>query len=262
MKDHTQFAEDLALYAMGTLDEQASTEMQAHLATCDECRRDLEALRADMALLALSATGPLPPQRSRERLKEAISEEQQQRTESVDASAVYRLHPRRLTLVPAAIAVVLAVTSLGLLLEVQRLKDANARLAVGLREEQRQSAHAKEVLAMFTDPKAQHMTLVSAKTAPPAHIKTIYQKDKGHILLLASNLAPIPDNKVYQLWMLPAAGGPPMPCGTFRIDSQGNGMMLDTTEAEGVEAKGFAVTVEPVGGSKAPTMPIMYAPAS
>jgi anti-sigma-K factor RskA len=260
MKDHAQFAEDLALYAMGELDDPACRELEAHLATCDECRRELEALRADLALLALSATGPQPPQRSRERLKEAISEEQRLVTES-DAPAVYRLHPRRLTLVPAAIAAVLAITSLGLLLEVQRLKDANARLFVNLREEQRQSAHAKEVLAMFTDPKAQHMTLV-ARTTPPAHIKTIYQKDRGHILLLASNLAPIPDDKVYQLWMLPAAGGPPMPRGTFRVDNQGNGMMLDTMEAEGIDAKGFAVTVEPVGGSKTPTMPIMYAPAS
>jgi hypothetical protein len=33
-------------------------------------------------------------------------------------------------------------------------------------------------------------------------------------------------------------------------------------ETEGVDAAGFAITVEKVGGSKTPTMPIMYAPAS
>ena len=141
------------------------------------------------------------------------------------------------------------------------MKDSNHRLAVLLREAQQEGAHAKEVLAMFTDPRAQHMTLVAVKPAPAAHIRTIYQKDKGHILLLASSLSPIPDNKVYQLWMLPATGGAPMPCGTFRIDTNGNGMMLDVMEPEGLEAKGFAVTVEPVGGSKIPTMPIVYAPA-
>jgi anti-sigma-K factor RskA len=261
MKDHAQFAEDLALYAMGALDDQACPELQAHLGSCSDCRRELEALRADLALLALSSTGPQPPQRSRQRLKATISEEQRQMSESEDAPPLRRMYPRWLTLAPAAIAVVLAVTSLGLLLEVQRLKDANAKLAVELQKAQLDGAHAKEVLAMFTDPNAQHMTLVAAKTAPPAHIKTIYQKDKGHILLLASNLAPIPEDKVYQLWMLPASGGPPMPCGTFRIDSHGNGMMLDTTEPEGIDAQGFAVTVEPPGGSKTPTMPIMYAPA-
>ena len=185
--------------------------------------------------------------------------------EPEDAPALRRLVPRWLTLASAAIAVLLAVTSLGLLLDVQRLKDSNAKLAVELQQAKQDGAHAKEVLAMFTDPKAQHMTLVAVRPTPPArpdHIKTIYQKDKGHILLVASNLAPIPDDKVYQLWMLSAAGRQPMPCGTFRIDGNGNGMMLDVMEKEGVDAQGFAVTVEPVGGSKAPTSPIMYAPAS
>lgn len=262
MKDHAQFAEDLALYAMGALDDRARTELEAHLRTCGECRRELEALRADLALLALSATGPQPPQRSRQRLQEAITEEQRQMPESEDAPALRRLYPRWLTLAPAAIAVVLAVTSLGLLLEVQRLKDTNAKMTAQLQDEIRKSGHAREILAMLEDPKAQRVTLVAAKTAPPAHVNTIYQKDKGHILLLAHSLAPIPDDKVYQLWMLPAAGGAPMPCGTFRIDGNGNGMMLDVMEAEGVEAKGFAVTVEPVGGSKVPSSPIVYAPAS
>jgi anti-sigma-K factor RskA len=262
MKDHAQFAEDLALYAMGTLDEQASPELREHLAGCEECRRELDALRGDLALLALSTTGPQPPQRSRQRLQAAISEEQQQNSEPEDVPVMRRLFPRWLTLAPAAIAVVLAATSLGLLLEVQRLKESNAKVIVELQRVKQEAAYANEVLAMFTDPKAKQITLVAAKTAPPAHIKTIYQKDKGHILLLASSLAPIPDDKVYQLWMLPASGGAFMPLGTFRIDNHGNGMMLDTMEAEGVEAAGFAVTVEPVGGSKIPTMPIMYAPAS
>jgi anti-sigma-K factor RskA len=261
MKDHAQFAEDLALYAMGTLDEPASPELRAHLAGCEECRRELDALRGDLALLALSATGPQPPQRSRQRLQAAISEEQRPSFEPEDVPVMRRLFPRWLTLAPAAIAVVLAATSLGLLLEVQKLKEGNNKAFAELQRVKQEAAYAKEVLAMFTDPKAQQITLVAAKTAPPAHIKTIYQKDKGHILVLASSLAPIPDDKVYQLWMLPASGGAPMPLGTFHIDNHGNGMMLDTMEAEGVEAAGFAVTVEPVGGSKTPTMPIMYAPS-
>jgi len=127
MKDHTQFAEDLALYAMGTLEDQESSELEVHLGTCGECRRELEALRADVALLALSATGPQPPQRSRERLMTAISEEQQQMSGSAEDLPAPRRLPRWLTWAPAAIAVLMAVTSLVLLLEVQRLKDANAK---------------------------------------------------------------------------------------------------------------------------------------
>jgi anti-sigma-K factor RskA len=261
MKEHAQFAEDLALYAMGTLDDQDSRELEAHLGTCGECRRELEALHGDLALLALSATGPQPPQRSRERLQAAISEEQRQTSEPERAPVLPRLYPRWLTLAPAAIAVVLAATSLGLLLEVQRLKEANAKIIVELKKEKDGSALAKEIVAMLNDPHAQRMTLVSAAARPQPQLKTVYVKDKGHVLLLASNLDPIPDDKVYELWLLPAGGGAPMPSGTFRIDNKGNSLMLHALETEGIEAAGFAVTVENVGGSKTPTMPIRYAPA-
>ena len=75
MKDHAQFAEDLPLYAMGALDDQACPELEEHLRTCAECQRELDALRGDLAMVALSATGPQPPQRARQRLTQAIAAE-------------------------------------------------------------------------------------------------------------------------------------------------------------------------------------------
>jgi anti-sigma-K factor RskA len=170
-------------------------------------------------------------------------------------SLAIRMRPRWLALAPIAVAVALAIVSVGLLLQVQRLKQA-------LQHEQAISAHAKEVLEMLDSPTVQRMTLVSAGAPPQPHVKTLYHKEKGHILLMASNLEPIPDDKVYQLWLLPANGHPPMPAGTFRIDSKGNSMMLHAMETEGIDAKAFAITVEPVGGSTTPTPPIKYAPAS
>lgn len=253
MKDHAQFAEDLALYAMGVLDDQACSELQAHLATCAECERELEALRADMALLALSATGPQPPQRARRRLTEAIAAEPRQTPPQTEL-VVGRLRPRWLALTPVVVALVLAITSLVLLLEVQRLKDANAKLA-------RDRDHAIEILAMLKDPTAQQMTLVPTKTPPQPQVKTFYVRDKGHVLLMANNLAEPPANKAYQLWLLPP-DGKPMPCGTFRTDWRGHGMMLHYMKTAGIDAKGFAVTVEPESGSSEPTGEIMLEPGN
>ena len=90
MSVHPQFAEALALYAMGALDDpQDLAALEAHLGTCGDCRRELEALRADTALLALSATGPQPPARSRERLLSAIAAEP--RVERRNRSSAMRL---------------------------------------------------------------------------------------------------------------------------------------------------------------------------
>lgn len=263
MKDHAQYAEALALYAMGALDNpQELAEVRAHLGTCGECRRELDALRADTALLALSATGPQPPQRARQRFLSAIAAEPRQKQQEEQQGKRFvlgRLRSNWLTFAPIAVALVLAIFSMLLLRENQRIKDKNAQLAADLRDAQLKSAQAQEVLDMLNDPKAVRMTLVE-KTRRWPQVKTIYIPAKGHVLVLANDMDPLPEGKVYQLWLIPAKGDP-MPAGTFWPDSGGCSTMMHALIIEGVEAQSFAVTVEPAGGSTRPTMPIMLASA-
>src|SRR2546423_12837829 len=75
MSAHEQFAEDLALYALGVLKGNDLVDLEKHLADCADCRRELEQLRGDMALMALSVAGPAPPKRAEKRLMDAISRE-------------------------------------------------------------------------------------------------------------------------------------------------------------------------------------------
>src|ERR1700692_2148199 len=75
MSAHEPFADDLALFALGALQGDERVTLEKHLEGCSSCRRELERLRGDMALLALSASGPAPPRRSRERLLKAIAQE-------------------------------------------------------------------------------------------------------------------------------------------------------------------------------------------
>src|ERR1700746_1224488 len=63
MSVHEQFAEDLALYALRILPVGEGVALTAHVEGCAECRRELERLRGDMALMSLSAAGPKPPLR-------------------------------------------------------------------------------------------------------------------------------------------------------------------------------------------------------
>ena len=68
MTVHEQFAEGLALYAMGSLPEgEERLALEAHLEACGACRRELAQLRGDMGLLSVSTLGPAPPERSRGR---------------------------------------------------------------------------------------------------------------------------------------------------------------------------------------------------
>jgi hypothetical protein len=259
MKDHAQFAEDLALYAMGALDDQQCPELQAHLGACGECRRELEALRGDMALLALSATGPQPPQRSRQRLMDAFAAKPREAPKAAPPPPG-RAWPRWLFWVPLAASLLLAFHTVFLWQAHQRARRDYEKLQAQLQDERQRNTHAKAVWDMINSRTVQRMTLVSVSKPPQPQVKTFYEKNSGHVLLLATSMEPIPDDKVYELWLMPMSGEP-MPAGTFRVESDGSAMMLHSMETEGIEAKGFAVTVEPLRGSKNPTPPIRYAPA-
>jgi hypothetical protein len=263
MKDHAQYADALALYAMDALDDrQELAELEAHLGTCGECRRELEALRADTALLALSATGPQPPQRARLRLMQAVGAEPRRAEMKKPKLVMGRLQPRWLSLVPMAAAIVLAIASFTLLREVQALKDRNASLSGKIDDLSKQNEHARVMLELLRNPKAEQLTLVSTANRPQPQMKTFYDREKGRVLLFASNAAQLPDDKVYELWLIPMNGAAPMPAGTFSPDNSGGGMIMHQFDTQGIQAKIFAVTIEPRGGSQTPTMPIVMAPAS
>ena len=273
MNGHPQYAEALALYALGALDNaQELAELEAHLGTCGECRRELEALRTDSALLAFSAVGPKPPERARQRLLTAIAAEPRVDRRKGRPLVLGRLRSRWLSFAPVAVMLLLAVFSLMLAVNLRNSQRDNRRLRAEkqqMEEELKQKnlalAEAKPVMDLLHAPDAQPLVLVDMKSKPKPQpqIRTIYSPQKGSVFLLANNLAPLPPNKVYELWLLPANGGAPMPAGTFTIDATGNGMMMPhQMETAGIAAKGFAVTIESDPGSQTPTPPIVMAPAS
>ena len=269
MNEHPQFAETLALYAMGSLDDPKDlAALQAHLGTCGDCRRELEALRADMALLALSATGPQPPARSRQRLLSAIAAEPRVERRKPQRYAVGRLRTRWFSFAPMIVMVLLAIFSLLLWRDVRntrfQLRVARAQIEQMQAEVTRQNielAGAKKVGDLLHASDAWPITLVSVKTPQPPQLKMIYSRQKGSLLLMAINAPTLPDDKIYALWLLPADGSAPMAAGWFKPDKQGNGMIFHTFKSTGIGAKAFAVTIEPAGGSETPTMPIKFQPA-
>jgi anti-sigma-K factor RskA len=262
MKDHAQYADSLALYAMhGLDDEREMAELRQHLDSCGDCRRELEALRADVALLALSTSGPQPPQRSRERLMQAIAAEPRIQHKHKSRFVLGRLQSRWLTVAPIAVAVLVLIASVALVRENLHLRNTRDQLARDLLEQRQKAALAMEVMQMMNDSSLPRMTLVSAKSVPQPQIKMIYQPQKGHVLLMANNLPALPDDKVYELWLISANDNKPMPAGTFSADQKGSALMLHAMQDGGIPAKTFAVTIEPRGGSPTPTMPIQFAPA-
>src|SRR5260370_36195587 len=122
------------------------------------------------------------------------------------------------------------------------------------------AAAARQVMDTMTDRSAMRVTLTKGQTAPVPQGRATYVASKGTLIFLASNLEPLQPGKTYELWLIPAAaGGSPIPAGTFRPDERGNASVIMPPLPKGGEAKGFGVTVENEGGATRPTPPIILA---
>ena len=254
MKTHEQFADDLALYALDELRGSERQELEAHLQTCAACRRELQALRADLGLLGLSSSGPQPPARSKGRLMQAIADEP--RGVSLPNAEPA---PRRSfwpIWIPALAALALLFVAIGLWRSNGRMKDEIAELGNRNQDQTAQLERMNQELTLMTSPDAVHVSLNPQKAPRQPSGTAIYNPSQKRMIFMASNLAPVPEGKAYELWIIPTKGAP-LPAGVFKPDEHGNAILMDHKMPEGVEAKAFAITVENEGGSDKPTSPIV-----
>jgi anti-sigma-K factor RskA len=247
MMMHDQFAEDLALYALGALQGEEKSALEKHIESCADCRSELDHLRGDTALLALSAAGPKPPQRSRERLMKALAREPKLRP------APQRAWYGILGWVTAAAMALLAFGFWGQYENSKRQVSIMERATV---EQQEALEKAREVVETLTATDAMRVTLVAAKTPPQPQGKAIYVRDRSSLIFMASNMPALPPEKAYELWLIPKQGAP-IPAGVFKLDAHGSAMVIEPPLPAGAEVKAFAITVEPETGSAAPTSPVL-----
>jgi hypothetical protein len=122
------------------------------------------------------------------------------------------------------------------------------------------SSSAHQLIDTLNDDKTAHITLTndaSGKAQPSGHV--IYNADSASLIFLADDLAPLEDNKIYELWMIPADGHAPIAAALFHPDAHGSATVLLPSLPKGVAAKAFGVTVEDAGGAQSPTLPIVLA---
>ncbi len=260
MSEHEQYAEDLALYALYALTGEDRAKLQQHLATCASCRLELEQLRADTALLALSAAGPRPPQRARQRLLDAVAQEtkvvvasQNLKTSGASSQSAKQSWWGWLSWAATAAVILFAFS---LWKENAVLKSTLASASSQAAESARQLEELRRVAAPILEPSAQRVTLVAAKTPPQPQGKAFYLKNRNSLVFLANNMPMPPANKAYELWLIPTVGAP-IPAGVFKPDAHGSATVVNPPLPAGVEAKAFAVTVENEAGSPVPTSPIL-----
>jgi len=139
-------------------------------------------------------------------------------------------------------------------------KQTGRQVARLLVESQRQSTELvrlNEALAILNGPEVREVDFGAGKPQPPKG--RVFLSPKRGVLLLASNLSPAPDGKIYEMWLIPK-GGKPAPAGLFQSASDGTALNLLSGPVDIAATGAVAVTLEPAGGVPQPTStPIIVA---
>lgn len=213
-------------YALDALDAEERADFERHLADCPACRAEVDSLREAAAELAV-LTEVAPPASLRARVL-------------ADVATVRPLPPvvarrgrgrRWMPLLAAAAAVVLVGGGLAW----QPWRDDNRPPALSAVERVAQAPDAQRIR---TD-------------VPGGGSVTIYRSSaQKRVAIVAENLPDPPKGHVYEMWLQDDQGAM-KPAGL--IPSGGAAAEMVLSGASATAATGAGMTVEPAGGSSAPT---------
>jgi anti-sigma-K factor RskA len=222
-------------------------------------RFKLSEARGRVALLALTVPQENPRPTAKEKLFARIAAE---RTAGLPSAAKEERKASvpwwSWVLVPTSI--VLAVACLLLSWQNRKLgAELNAsRLATKGIEREKQ--HVEELARVLASPDTITVKLAGTSDAPQAAGFVKYNPQIGMGLYAAQHLPPLPAEKAYQMWLVPA-NGVPISAGVFKSEDSASRLLTAQVPAA-TKPQAFAVTIEPAGGVPQPTGPKVLLGAS
>ena len=258
----------LELYAAGGLTPSERDEVERRAAETPEIRMALdEACAAMEGYATLYAVKPRPELKDRI-LQQIHTTEQNPAADStagIEDTSVRMLYPEGQEKSSAykwmfAASIVLFLISGMLSLHFynkwqtaeEKLADAIASeqlLAQNFKNASLQLQSQEEVLDVLRNPEFKSVQLQGVEAHPEARMVVYWNKSKAQVYVDQVKLPAPPTGKQYQLWAL--ADGKPIDAGM--LDAMAPAAALQQMKSITV-AQAFAVTLEPVGGSKEPTL--------
>jgi anti-sigma factor RsiW len=220
---HERHEEDVGAYLLGALEPAEQSAFEGHLASCPECRDEVERLRVATNALPRSVEPFEPSPSLKKSLMEAVREDvKPERTPLLERLGLSRafggLRVPQLAMAGAAllVVVVVALTQLG-------GSDGGHRVVAGV---------------------------VDRSRVPDATATVTVPKDEdGPAQLRVTGMPPPKPGQVYEIWL--KRGDQLQPGPLFNVDSAGTGAGAIPDDLDGVSA--VLVTREATGGAKTPS---------
>ena len=136
--------------------------------------------------------------------------------------------------------------------DLQLRLDEQERMLVGLRTSLAAQAH---VLRVMGGPRTVEAALTPSEGVE-GRGRVMVDATSGETAIVIAEMAPAGEDKVYELWAI-RGNRPPEPAGVFTVGEEGSVAAVGARIARPAEVTTFAVSIEPAGGSKTPTGPIV-----
>ncbi|GEL12180.1 Anti-sigma-K factor RskA [Flavobacterium glycines] len=245
----------LELYVYGSLSEAESEEVAAMAKKYPEINAEIIAI--EKSILALSSSfSPFQSAENYAQIKEKLN---------LKAAEVIPMKPKKnwAAVIGWAAAVVL-LAGIGFLytqLEQTQTAVANATIEKTKIEKEREELALKKAaiennLAIIKDEKNTVVTLTGQTVAPECSAKIYWNKETQKVYVDASGLPEPPKGMVYQVWSITLNPLTPSSIGLLE-NFKDNEQHFFTVQAT-LDAQAFGITLEPAGGSIAPTMEQLY----
>lgn len=253
MAHNEKFEELAALQALGIARGEESSEFARHLEEgCPICEACLSDFRYSATLLSSEAPRVQPRPQLRRRI-----------LRSAAAPARIAEPPLGRWLLAAAAALLVLLVGLDdarLRRQREELRSRTAELSSRLSTARTELARKDLRVRVLESEDVRILFLGGKDPQPAARGKVFWSEKAKRGVVVAANLAPLPPEKQYELWVF--SDGKPVAAGIFDADASGRALFESSDLAAIRAAQNFAVTVEPRGGMPQPTGPIVLVGAA
>ncbi len=240
-------------YALDALDPAERLKFEEHLAGCATCTQEVRELRATAARLG-AASSETPPAALRDTVLAQVRATPQQLPLTIDGAAadagvgvVVEMRRRRSAVLLPVAAAVLAVALVAVGSLAASLQRSNADLR----------AQAARVTSVLTAPDA---TTSSGAIGTGGRGTVVVSHEVASAVFVANGLAQPGTGRTYQLWFIDPAGSA-RSGGTFIPSADGS--VVQPLDGSPAGSTTIGLTVEPQGGSAAPTTkPVLAVPVT
>jgi len=222
--------DDVAAYALGSLDPAEHGRVDAHVAICASCARRLAEYRAVVGALPLALTPVAPPTELWDAIRGDARRVRSDRPVWKRMAAL-RLRPAR-WLAAAAVAALLLTWNVWLQTELTRY------------------AQGPQVEKLARRPARLVILRGAAQPQASARIFAAIDGQSGHMAI--TGLPVLPHGRVYELWFVPKAASPARTAATFNVDADGRAWVVIKVPADLDDTRAVIVTEE-AAGSLTPT---------